>query len=322
MHITPSGVLRRMAGVATAALLLLSTTFILDNETSAVVAGRQVSNDRGHSATAPGRFRQSTTTAASATTALSDGSSTSIQNTSTSIQNTSTIPTTTGQAPTSTVAPTTTASAGTTTTGPKPKGGKFTIHLGASNPGRKLWSALYLESLPFTPDVGWADGERVGYDCAWMFLLRNGQVVGRATFLTLDGEQGYGRVNDQSMTEKSRYYDGTPSSSGTNLPPCPDLDQAYEPSAAPDERPTLRFVAGSDLLEVRDYKKTLTLSPGITFDQVSVINEPFDEIDPNRGTTDTVYSRIVVIGREYGLPVVVVYYDSLDPSVAVISDLP
>ncbi|MEX0700423.1 MAG: hypothetical protein WD651_12560 [Acidimicrobiia bacterium] len=196
------------------------------------------------------------------------------------------------------------------------------IQLGASDPGRQLWNAPYLESLPFTSGVGWTDGERVGYDCAWMFLLRNGQVVGRATFLTLDGEQGYGRINDQSMTEKSRYYDGTVSSSGTNLSPCPDLDQAYEPSNAPDERPTLRFVAGGDLLEVRDYKKTVALSPGVTFDQVSVNNVPFDDWDPRQQTSHRVYSRIVVIGRENGLPVVVVYYDSLDPSVVVTSDIP
>jgi len=325
MHITRRDVLRRLGGIATAATMLVSANFVLDSDVSSVVAGRQASIEgQRHSGTAPGRLRQTTTTAPSTTTGGSDASTTSPQDTSVPQESTSTITATTAPAPTTTVAPATTAAPVTTTTTKQPvvsSGDKFTIALHGSGPEfpDKLWNAPYSRSLPYTANVGWTDGDRHAYECAYMFLLRDGLVVGRVTFASIDAAP-YTKVNDQSMEEKIRWADGTLNITGTNMGDCDRSPVAYEPASG-DVRPIVRYLSGSDLLEIRDYTKTVVLDPRVTFNQVEVITEPFTEVSP-RGRPDTVYSRVSVVGLIDGLPAIVVYYDSLHSSVAVTSDLP
>jgi hypothetical protein len=83
------------------------------------------------------------------------------------------------------------------------------------------------------------------------------------------------------------------------------VDQAYEEFTGPDERPTIRYVGGDgSLLEVRDYKSTAA-GQGIKFRQVAASS-----------------NRVTVVAYENNLPVIVVYYDSLDPNVRLTTDLP
>jgi hypothetical protein len=174
-------------------------------------------------------------------------------------------------------------------------------------PNRFWWDAKYERTLPYTPGVGWVDGDRLGYRCAWMFLEHAGTIVGRVTFVRIP-DATYALVSDRYMTEGVRYFDGTLAPSGTqqtvHVSFSNDIvDQAYEPFTGADQRPTIKFVSGGDLLEVRDYKKTI-VENGIKFRQVSASG-----------------SRVTVVAYENDLPVIVVYYDSIHPSVKLSTDL-
>jgi len=142
--------------------------------------------------------------------------------------------TTTTQAPTTTLPPTTT----TTTTLPA---GTRTVN-GTSSFSRTPTPALlggnanYYRSLPFYPETGWTDGERAGYSCLYGFLMLNGQPVGRVTFARVDGA-GYAFINDNSMKEGVRHYDGT---LGT-----PDNPSASPNVRNPISRMSFRRVHGS-----------------------------------------------------------------------------
>lgn len=212
--------------------------------------------------------------------------------------------TTTTQAPTTTVPPTTT----TTTTPPPfatPSGERFVVMLRNGDTGAFWWDANYYRSLPFYPETGWADGERAGYSCLYAFLMLNGQPVGRVTFARVDGA-GYASINDKSMKEGVRHYDGT---LGTPDNPvsqseCPRPDIAYEFSSGPWQLPTITYeTTGGDVLEVRNYK-TLVAGAGITFRQ-----------------TESSSGRIGVVAYENGNPVVVVYYESMVGGFVMDSDL-
>lgn len=168
-----------------------------------------------------------------------------------------------------------------------------------------MWVAPYDRTL--SPGVGWTDGDRAGYRCAYMFLLRNGRPVGRATFIRIDGAAAYTMVNDDRMQEGARYFDGTlaPADAPKELKQCPQATEAYEPYHGPDQRPVITFEAklGGAVLETRDYRNTIA-GPGVTFRQV--LDTP---------------SRATVVGYQDGLPAVVVYYDRLVSAVVVRSEL-
>lgn len=235
--------------------------------------------------------------------------------TTTAPTTTTTAPTTTTAAPTTTtVAPTTTAPTTTTTLPPPPvrgDGPRFTIILSQENatgPNPSLWNADYFRTLPYTSNTGWTDGDRSGYRCAYMFLVQGSNIVGRVTFIRVEapaGSSGYGIVNDSGMDEGVRFYDGTlaPANGPNELGDCPQSDIPYETFNGPTQLPTVIYETTSgSILEVRNYKTTVT-GPGVTFRQV----ESTDQL-------------VTVVGYKNGLPMIVVYYESMSPSVVMISD--
>lgn len=184
----------------------------------------------------------------------------------------------------------------------------YTIILSNSQTGARWWDAPYLRVL--SPGVGWTDGDRSGYRCAYGFLYRDNRrgqqtMIGRFTFSRIDGAADYARVNDKGMAEGIRYYDGTldrNDAGGRELGDCPSANASYEPFAG-NQLPTIRFVQNGQTLETRDYK-ALVVGEGITFQQVSKSE-----------------SRIGVVAYHNGLPVIEIYYDSLVRSVTLTSDL-
>jgi len=236
----------------------------------------------------------STTTATVATT------------TTTKATTTSQAVTTTTQAPTitTTTLPPTTTTATTLPLG-TPDGERFVVILRNADTDAFWWDANYYRSLPFYPQTGWADGERAGYGCLYAFLMLNGQPVGRVTFARVEGA-GYAFINDNSMKEGVRHYDGT---LGTPDNPvsqaeCPRPNIAYEPSSGPWQLPTITYeTTGGDVLEVRNYKP-LVVGSGITFRQ-----------------TESSNGKIGVVAYENGNPVVVVYYEAMVGGVVMQSDL-
>ena len=311
MQITRRDVLRRLAGVATAATVWASTVFVLDDDIPSVVAGRQAQSNgrrptdvpRGGPNAAPGTTAPTTTVSpGEATTSIPTGE----VGTTTAPTNTTAPGETTTTATPSTTS-TTRATTETTQPPPTTRTGSFTIMLRGLEPNRFWWDAKYERTLPFTPGVGWVDGDRLGYRSAWMFLERDGTIVGRVTFVRIP-EATYALVSDKYMTEGVRYFDGTLAPQGTQQTVHVNfsndiVDQSYEAFTGSDQRPTLRFVGGGDVLEVRDYKKTV-VENGIKFRQVSASD-----------------SRVTVVAYENDLPVIVVYYDSLHPSVRLTTDL-
>lgn len=241
-------------------------------------------------------------TSSASTTTATVATTTTIKATTTS----QAVATTTTQAPTTTLPPTTTT-ATTTTTLPAgtPDGERFVVILKNADTGASWWNANYYRFLPFYPATGWADGERAGYACLYAFLMLNDQPVGRVTFARVDGA-GYAFINDNSMKEGVRHYDGT---LGTAANPvsqaeCPRPNIAYEPSSGPWQLPTITYeTTGGDVLEVRNYK-TLVAGAGITFRQ-----------------TESSNGKIGVVAYENGNPVVVVYYESMVGGIVMQSDL-
>lgn len=226
---------------------------------------------------------------------------------------------------TTTTVPTTT----TTTTLPSPSGSRFDIIVRGSlltGENVTLWEAPYFRSLPYTAGVGWDDGDRVGYRCTYMHLVRhNGEgrsdddVLGRVWFTNFSEAENYAIVNDRFMESAIRYFDGTPyTGSQVQLNDCPGPTVAYEPYTGLDERPRIDYVASS-LLEVRDYGPTVA-HEGVTFELHDHITEPFTAVGELGQDPHTVYERVVVIayldrGDGVNLPAMPVYYDSLDPEV-------
>lgn len=168
----------------------------------------------------------------------------------------------------------------------------------------RAWEADYDRTL--TPEVGWTDGDRVGYRCAYMFLQDRGHIVGRVTFLVVDGASTYAAINDKFMAEGERFYDGTvnPDPTIRQLNDCPHPEESYEPYFGPDQRPTITYErARGGVLETRDYSLTAA-DPGVTFQQVSSSDD-----------------RVTIVAYRNGLPGIVVYYDSMSPRVVMNSSL-
>ncbi len=219
--------------------------------------------------------------------------------TTTKATTTSQAVTTTSQAATTTLPPTTTQPSTT------PSGEKFIVALRNADTDAFWWDANYFRSLPFYPQTGWTDGERAGYGCLYAFLLLNGEPVGRVTFARVEGA-GYAFINDKSMKEGSRHYDGTLGTPGNPVSQseCPKPNIAYEPSSGPWQLPTITYeTPGGDVLEVRNYKP-LVVGAGITFRQ-----------------TESSSGRIGVVAYENGNPVIVVYYEAMVGGVVMQSDL-
>lgn len=169
---------------------------------------------------------------------------------------------------------------------------RYDIVLTNEGARERFWIAPYQRAL--SPGVGWTDGDRDGYRCAYGFLLRNGVPIIRFTFIRIPDAATYAAVKDFNMVEGSRYYDGSvaPLGSPKELGDCPQSTQGYEPSTG-DQRPTIRMRRGTTVLETRDYK-TLELLPGVTFQQVERTNK-----------------RIAVVAYFNTLPIYAIYYDVL-----------
>ncbi len=179
---------------------------------------------------------------------------------------------------------------------PYEAGGGYDIFTLNGDTGTHYWTAPYWGSngLPYAQPTTWLDGDRSGYRCAYGFLEHEGELVGRFTFIRVEGA-GYARVIDRYMAEGQRYYDGSPSLPGDSreLGDCPFPDEPYEEWDGPDERPRVGFFnSDGEVLDIRDYRNTVTDT--VKFRLFSV--------------TD---SRVTVVAYEADLPIVVVYYDAL-----------
>jgi len=178
----------------------------------------------------------------------------------------------------------------------------YTITLSNLDTGELWWNAPYDRTL--STGVGWTDGDRAGYKCAYGFLLRNGQVVGRFTFTRIPEAAAYTRINDKYMLEGSRHYTTGNLSSRRNpvsQSECPAPAESYAPFAG-SQLPTIQFRQGTTVLEVRNYK-TLDVHDDVTFQQISKTNK-----------------RVVVVAYVDGLPAIAIYYDAFS-NVTMSSDL-
>ena len=168
------------------------------------------------------------------------------------------------------------------------------------------WEATYLRTLPFTPGVGWVDGDRAAYRCMYGFLQQDNRVVGRVTFMAVEEAASYTMVNDKYMEEGVRFYDGSvaPLGGPIELGQCPHPSQDYAALTGPGQLPTINFsTVGGSLLEVRNYK-TLAVADGVVFQQ-----------------TESTDQRVTVVAYFDNLPTIVVYYESMVSDVIMSSDL-
>lgn len=228
--------------------------------------------------------------------------------------------------------PTPTTRPETTTTQPSNSYGtsKFDILLtGGDNPAtRQWWDAPYVRDLfavgiSQVPGVGWTDGDRAGYKCAYMFLYQNGDendIIGRVTFTRV---AGYANVGDQYMREFARAYDG--GLDYTSQAECPGPTTAYESWDGADYRPQIFYMQGGQLLENRSYTNTsgdAIAAGALKFREYERITTPFRDTGGISSCDDycTVYERVTVLayfddGNGF-FPAVAVYYDSLSPDVS------
>lgn len=173
-------------------------------------------------------------------------------------------------------------------------GDVFYVMLSDGDTGESYWVAPYERTSG--PRTGWTDGDRQAYRCAYMFLLHRGRVVGRVTFTRA---AGYAAVNDKYMESAARNFEGVVNTDPTirQFDDCPAPSIAYEPYDGPDERPVIEYVLRGTVLETRDYRATVA-GAGVTFRLV-----------------DSTRERATVVAYKDGLPVVVVYYDSMSSGV-------
>lgn len=180
--------------------------------------------------------------------------------------------------------------------------GGYTIIARNAGTGVQWWTANYwgVDSIPYTADVTWLDGDRSGYKCAYGFLEFQGEIVGRFTFTRPLAAATYSAVNDSYMSDGQRHYDGTPAvPPGGELGECPDPSEEYSSYTGADERPRIGFWSAdfADVLDIRDYTNTVvsTVEP-VKFRLFSV-----------SATRITVIAYLV----SSDLPVMVVYYDTM-----------
>lgn len=239
------------------------------------------------------------------------------------------VTTTSQRATTTTKAPNTPTSQPTTAT-TLPEGKKFDIILTNAETSVHWWTAEYLRWLPYTEGVGWTDGDKSGYRCAYMHLYRNGDpndIVGRVTF-SRPVDQAYGKVNDSKMLEgqtSNRAYDG--GLDWTSQAECPDPDEDYTPLPlnTADQRPIIKYYdSAGNLLEDRSYTNTTgeAIEDGtLIFREAGHITKSFTDTGGISSCDDycTVYERFKVIAYELHdgewLPAMTMYYDILVPDV-------
>lgn len=242
-----------------------------------------------------------TTTAGPTTTTRP--STTTSQGTTTTRPGTTTTtrpPTTTTTQPpgtTTTVPPTTT----TTAPLPTPEGPRYDFFVNVLGVGR-AWLAKYFYTLPYTPNTGWADGNRDGYKCAYGILMWNDQPVGRVTFSRVSGAATYTIINDQGMPDRGdtlRHYDtGSLFPQPVTQGECPPPIEAYEPSLEPGQLPVIDYIGpGGELLERRDYRNV-----GIT--------DPISDGRLKFRLTSVSAERATVVAYWENNPFVVIYYDA------------
>lgn len=230
-----------------------------------------------------------------------------------------TIPTTT----TTTELTTTTTIPTTTTTFGTPSGDNFNVKLRVEG-GQTMWETPYFLALPSGAE--WlAEGDRCGYRALYAFLAdpafvtaeNPDGIVGRVEFTRA---AGYAVVLDDRFPDKTtRHFDGTPVAPGSpgELGECPAPDVEYLPYVGPDQRPTIRYVAGDRTLEVRDYKATA--SPGEPW-LVDTGQVRFQQFSATADRVTVVAYFLDPVSGEY-LPAMVVYYTSLVPGVEMTTDL-
>jgi hypothetical protein len=197
---------------------------------------------------------------------------------------------------------------------------------------KSWWNAPYIRDLyaagrSEVPNVGWTDGDRAGYKCAYMFLERGSELVGRVTFTRV---AGYGKINDKYMNEFERAYDG--GFDYTDQSECPGPSQEYEAWDGPDFRPQIFFTDNSGKqLEDRSYTNTTgdAIKAGVLkFREFERITTPFTDTGGLDTCDDycTVYERVTVLAyvKQDGefFPAMAIYYDSLAPDVTLEESAP
>lgn len=161
----------------------------------------------------------------------------------------------------------------------------------------------YQTSLP--SGASWVGGDRVGYRCAYMFLIWQGQVVGRVTFTQIE----YAKVNDKFMDEGARWYDGTVyTGSHHQLNDCPRPLEPYADANGPiGPLPVMTFsdAATGQALEVRNYVDVVQGGTGKPWKFQVVTARP---------------QHVTVIGYQDGESILAIYYDRLSPTIRLTSN--
>lgn len=181
--------------------------------------------------------------------------------------------------------------------------------------------APYLHDTPYDDGTGWRNGDRIGYNCGYAFMQHNQELFGRVTFRLIPQAQSYGQINDSFMEEPndaqntaggpSRYYDGTPNTTGQQASSleCPAVTENYTAAPGVDDRDKAIFWLDGQAREIRDY--LFADSPaGITFDFLAPITTPFTVTGTDSGVS-TVNNRQPVLVIDHGVPIAVVYYDGI-----------
>lgn len=163
---------------------------------------------------------------------------------------------------------------------------------------------------------GWTGGDRVGYACAYAFLIDASAVaVARVTFTRIE----YAHVNDKGMAEGARWYDGrvyVPAAGEKprrQLNDCPGPSEPYEPHVGAYPTPpriTFRQSANGELIDVRDYATDPQEGTELfRYDFVGERNEDHVGFVAFQRQLDT----------EEDEPVFAVYYDRLDSGIVMAS---
>jgi hypothetical protein len=173
--------------------------------------------------------------------------------------------------------------------------------------GRRVGMFPYDMTLTeFDPDAGWIEGDRVGYRCAYTFLVDDGEIVARVTFTRPHKARKYVVLNDEFMHEGERHYDGT--WAGVRQVPSEECPRPTDPytrlRGQPGPRPVIQFVDpdSSHVVEVRDYKR--------------LKKKRHNRFRIQSATPD----RVTVIAYRDRWPVMVIYYERLSEGILLLSN--
>jgi hypothetical protein len=181
-----------------------------------------------------------------------------------------------------------------------------------------MYFAPYERSL--SPGVGWTDGDRIGYTCAFTFLVRDGAYVGQIGFVRLP-QADYVVVNDAGMREggesipddELRGWGGMlrpppPPKTVTKAELCPPVLESYETPVGPiGPLPNIQFVEGLRVLETRSYANAAAQQSGRGTPWVFQIVQASN-------------TRVTVIAYQNRVPEVAIYYESISPAVQLVSN--